>query len=193
MCFVFAVLNRWSVPNENVINILYFFERVDNFVGSYSPTHLQTKLRRNRSTESSFYQKQVGRTLGVSCWVNFLEMKCFYIQVSWWHNLLLVFRLSDYILLLQWQPKKVLWGFFKIYFQFARTNHGSWERREICFQTKFIWTLGQNYSFPRMNKNLCSNCQFLGQVQYPSIDWKRKWLSFLGNGFRWSWLSWDLV
>ena len=36
MSFVFAVLKRWSIANENAINIFYFFERVDNFVASYS-------------------------------------------------------------------------------------------------------------------------------------------------------------
>ena len=34
--FVFAVFKRWSIANENAINIFYFFERVDNFVASYS-------------------------------------------------------------------------------------------------------------------------------------------------------------
>ena len=36
MSFVFAVFKRWSIANENAINIFYFFERVDNFVASYS-------------------------------------------------------------------------------------------------------------------------------------------------------------
>ena len=42
--------------------------------------------------------------------------------------------------------------------------------------------LGQIYSILRMNKNLCSNRQFLGQVQYLSIDWNK--MSLLGSGFR---------
>ena len=56
--------------------------------------------------------------------------------------------------------------FLKVAFNLQEAIIGT--TRDMLSNKNYL-DVGPN-SFPRMNKNLCSNCQFLGQVHYHSID-----------------------